>query len=83
MKILNIYASSRSLGSAFEKRGHEVYDIRYQDFCHTENDIIKLCNGKPDIILFIPECKTYSIAGLHFHRIKNAGEFTMRLKVYI
>lgn len=34
-------------------------------------DIIKLCNGIPDVIWASPDCTTYSIAGISHHRRKN------------
>lgn len=82
MKILELFAGTRSIGKAFEKKGHEVYSIDwdkkfkdislYADISKlTVSDIYKLCKGKPDIIWASPDCTTFSIAGISHHRIKN------------
>lgn len=82
MKILELFAGSRSISKAFEKRGHETYSVEwYKDFENitlyedinnlTSNKIIQLCGGVPDVIWASPDCTTYSIAGISHHRKKN------------
>ena len=82
MKILELFAGTRSICKAFEKNGHETYSIEwdkkfknislYADISKiTKDDIINLCNGKPDVIWASPDCTTFSIAGISHHRIKN------------
>ena len=82
MKILELFAGTRSISKAFEKRGHETYSIEwdkqfenidiYDDINNiTAKDIIKLCNGVPEVIWASPDCTTYSIAGISHHRKKN------------
>lgn len=82
MKILELFAGTRSISKAFEKRGYETYSVEwnkdfenitlYEDINNlTVNKIIQLCNGVPDIIWASPDCTTYSIAGISHHRIKN------------
>ena len=82
MKILEIFAGTRSISKAFEKRGHETFSIEwnknfekidlYEDINNvTTKDIIKLCKGVPDIIWASPDCTTYSIAAISHHRKKN------------
>lgn len=81
MKVLELFAGHRSIGKAFEAKGHEVYSIDWDesfsniDLCA---DIGKLTAaqlldsfGKPDIIWASPDCTTYSIAGIHNHRRYN------------
>lgn len=80
MKVLELFAGTRSIGKAFEKAGHEVYSVEW-DKQH-ENidwyaDISKISAtdilerfGKPDIIWASPDCTSYSIAGIRHHRIK-------------
>lgn len=80
LKVLELYAGTRSIGKAFEEKGHEVYSIDY-DKQHkdidwyvdistiTAEDIIKRF-GYPDIIWASPDCTTYSIAGISHHRTK-------------
>lgn len=81
MKVLELFAGTRSIGKAFEARGHEVYSI---DWCHdfdnidwyadigmiTARDII--CRfGVPDVIWASPDCTTFSIAAISHHRRKD------------
>ena len=82
MIVLELFAGTRSIGKAFEAAGHQVFSVDwdkqfkdidlYADIGQlTAQDIIKLCGGKPDIIWASPDCTTYSIAGIRFHRKKN------------
>lgn len=82
MKILELFAGTRSISNAFEKRGHETYSVEwnkefdditlYEDINNlTKESIIKLCGGIPDVIWASPDCTTYSIAGISHHRKKN------------
>lgn len=78
MKVLELFAGTRSIGKAFEKSGHEVFSIEW-DKKHpdidwytdigtiTANDIIERF-GKPDVIWASPDCTSYSIAGISHHR---------------
>lgn len=79
MKVLELFAGTRSIGKAFEKRGHTVYSVEwnknfenislYADIgTLTTDDIIKLCGGRPDVIWASPDCTTYSIAAISHHR---------------
>lgn len=80
MKVLELFAGTRSIGKAFEKRNHKVYSVEwnkdfdnidwYEDISKiTAKDIIKRF-GKPDVIWASPDCTTYSIAGISHHRRK-------------
>jgi len=82
MKILELFAGTRSISKAFEKRGHSTYSVEwnkdfenislYEDVNNlTVKKIIKLCGGIPDVIWASPDCTTYSIAGIGHHRVKN------------
>ena len=82
MKILELFAGTRSISKAFEKRGHKTYSVEwnkdfdnitlYEDINNlTSEKIIELCNGLPDVIWASPDCTTYSIAGISHHRKKN------------
>ena len=82
MIVLELFAGTRSIGKAFEKRGHKVYSVEwdknfenitlYEDINNiTVKDIIKLCGGVPDVIWASPDCTTYSIAAISHHRRKN------------
>ncbi len=80
MKILELFAGTRSIGKAFEKAGHEVFSIEwdkqhenidwYVDILEITADNIIQKFGKPDVIWASPDCTTYSIAGISHHRIK-------------
>lgn len=82
MKVLELFAGTRSISKVFEKRGHETYSVEwnkdfenitlYEDINNlTVEKIIELCGGVPDVIWASPDCTTYSIAGISHHRIKN------------
>lgn len=83
MKVLELFAGSRSIGKAFEDKGHEVYSIdwdqRFNDidlYIDIETltvDMIINNFGIPDILWASPDCTTYSIAGVRFHRSFNKG----------
>ena len=81
LKVLELFAGTRSIGKAFEKRGHEVYSIEwdksfdnidwYEDIGKiTAQDILDRF-GKPDIIWASPDCSSYSVAAIGKHRKKN------------
>ena len=80
MKVLELFAGTRSIGKAFEKRGHEVFSVDWnKDFENinlyadistlTADDILSVF-GKPDIIWASPDCTSYSIAAISKHRRK-------------
>lgn len=82
MKVLELFAGTRSISKAFEKHGHETYSIEWdKDFENISmyadistikaRDIIKLCGGVPDVIWASPDCTTYSIAAISHHRRLN------------
>ena len=79
MILLELFAGTRSISKAFEKRGHKAVSIEWnKDFENitlyddinnvTTKDIIKLCGGVPDVIWASPDCTTYSIAAISHHR---------------
>ena len=81
MKVLELFAGTRSIGKAFEKQGHEVYSIEWnKDFDNIDwyEDISKITAqdiidrfGHPDVIWASPDCATFSIAAISHHRRKN------------
>ena len=84
MIVLELFAGTRCISKAFEKHGHQTYSVEwskdfenidlYEDVNNLTPEIIyKLCNGKPDIIWASPDCTTYSVAGIRFHRRKNSA----------
>lgn len=81
MKVLELFAGTRSVGKAFEAKGHKVYSIEwdtsfpdidwYEDISKvTAEDIIERF-GRPDVIWASPDCSTFSIAAISHHRRKN------------
>ena len=81
MKVLELFAGTRSIGKAFEEAGHEVFSIEwdkhhdnidwYVDISKiTANDILKRF-GRPDIIWASPDCSSYSIAAISHHRTRD------------
>ena len=83
MKVLELFAGTRSIGKAFEARGHEVYSIEwdksfegislYADILTvTAADILRDF-GRPDVIWASPDCSTYSIAAISHHRRQEPG----------
>lgn len=82
IKVLELFAGTRSIGKAFEAKGHEVYSIEWnKDFENIDlyADIGKVTAqeildkfGRPDVIWASPDCTTFSIAAISHHRRKNA-----------
>lgn len=81
MKILELFAGTRSIGRAFEKRGHDVYSVEWdRKFQHidlyadignlTAEDILEKF-GHPDVIWASPDCSTFSVLAISKHRRKN------------
>ena len=81
MKILELFAGTRSIGKAFEAKGHEVFSVEWdKDFENidlyadintiTAEDILQKF-GRPDVIWASPDCSTFSIAAISHHRRKN------------
>ena len=79
--MLELFAGTRSIGKAFEERGHEVYSVEwdknfkdidlYADIGTLKaQDIIKDF-GRPDVIWASPDCTTFSIAAISHHRRKD------------
>lgn len=81
MKILELFAGTRSIGKAFESKGHEVFSIEWdKDFENIDwyEDIGKITAqdisdrfGKPDVIWMSPDCSSFSVAAISHHRRKN------------
>ena len=76
MKVLELFAGSRSIGKECEKLGYDVFSVDWQDFDGIDLSIdigeLKLSNIPfiPDIIWASPDCTTYSIAAISTHRNK-------------
>lgn len=87
MKVLELFAGTRSISKAFEARGHEVFSVEWDK--HFENidlyaDILNVTAedilekfGKPDVIWASPDCTTFSIAAISHHRRKTQRRATL------
>lgn len=80
LRVVELFAGTRSIGKAFEAQGHEVFSIEW-DRQHSDIDwyvdigeitaadiIAKF--GRPDVIWASPDCTTYSIAAISHHRTR-------------
>ena len=80
MKVLELFAGTRSIGKAFEEKGHEVFSVEwdrsfenidlYKDIYELSAKEILNKFGKPDVIWASPDCSSYSIAAISHHRKK-------------
>lgn len=78
MKVLELFAGTRSIGKAFEAREHEVWSAEwdesfeninyYGDILNLTVDFIVENFGLPDVIWASPDCTTFSIAAISHHR---------------
>ncbi len=78
MKVLELFAGTRSIGKAFEEKGHEVFSVEWdRSFKNIDlyKDIYELSAkeildkfGRPDVIWASPDCSSYSIAAISHHR---------------
>ena len=78
LKVLELFAGTRSIGKAFEEAGHEVYSVEwdrqhanidlYADISTVTSQQILEEFGRPDVIWASPDCTTYSIAAISTHR---------------
>lgn len=81
MKVLELFAGTRSIGRAFEARGHEVYSVEwskdfenidlYADIGTLTAEQILQDFGRPDVIWASPDCTTFSVMAISSHRRKN------------
>lgn len=80
MKVLELFSGTRSIGRAFEKRGHDVFSVDYderfvanvhEDIEYLTPEMVLEMFGRPDVIWASPDCTTFSIAGISHHRTKN------------
>ena len=81
MKVLELFAGTRSIGKAFEAKGHEVFSVEwdrdfedinlYEDVSKVTAEQILQDFGHPDVIWASPDCSTFSVAAISRHRRKN------------
>jgi hypothetical protein len=78
MKVLELFAGTRSIGKAFEEKGHEVFSVEwdrqhenidlYIDIMELTAEMVLEKFGQPDVIWASPDCTSYSVAGISHHR---------------
>lgn len=96
MKVLELFAGTRSIGKAFEAKGHEVFSVEwnkdfedidwYEDISKITADDIIHRFGRPDVIWASPDCTSYSIAAISHHRKKEVlyrKNYVITLRLYV
>lgn len=84
LKVLELFAGTRSIGKEFEKRGHLVYSVEldrqhenidwYEDVnAITANEIVEKMGGYPDVVWASPPCEKFSVAAIGKHWIKGTN----------
>lgn len=83
MKLLELFAGTRSVSKQFERAGFETFTIdwdRQHPNINWYTDIGKITAadilerfGQPQIIWASPDCTTYSVAGISHHREREAN----------
>ena len=80
MKVLELFAGTRSVSKAFERKGHETFTIEfdrvhpdidwYMDINKVEASDIVERFGIPDVVWASPPYQSYSVAAIGHHRYK-------------
>jgi hypothetical protein len=74
MKILELFAGSRSIGKMGDKLGHDVFSVDWKQYddidlaIDIENLKIDDITFIPDMVWASPDCTTYTIAAISTHR---------------
>lgn len=74
MKVLELFAGSRSFGKAAEELGHNVFSVDWEKYDNIDLaiDIEELQPNQipfiPDYVHASPDCTTYTIAAISHHR---------------
>ena len=92
MKVLELFAGTRSIGKAFEEKGHEVFSVEwdmsfkdidlYEDIMYVQAQDIINYFGHPDVIWASPDCSSYSVAAISTHRRKDENGSLVPISEY-
>lgn len=84
LKVLDLFAGTRSIAKAFEARGHETFTIEwdeqhenidwYVDMFEVTAEDIRERFGQPDVVWASPPCNRFSVASIGRHWIKGTNE---------
>ena len=82
LKVLELFAGTRSIGKAFEAKCHNVFSVEwnkdfenidlYEDISKLEAETIIDKFGHPDVVWASPDCTTFSVAAISHHRKQDA-----------
>lgn len=78
MKLLELFAGTRSMSRAFERAGHETFTVEwnrehpcidlYADVGELAAEDVLEGFGRPDAVWMSPDCTSYSVAAISRHR---------------
>jgi len=78
--MLELFAGTHVMADTFKEHGWEAYTVDWDPSTSVDLhadigqlsvvDVIKLCDGFPDVIWASPDCTTFSIAAISHHRMK-------------
>ena len=74
MKIVELFAGSRSLGRAADSMGHNVFSVDWEKYdkidlaIDVEEMTTDMVPFIPDMVWASPDCTTYTIAAISTHR---------------
>ena len=78
MKIIELFSGTGYISNTFREHGHKAWKVDWSKDLDanlhadistlTKDDLLKLSNGKPQVIWASPDCTTYSIAACYIHR---------------
>jgi hypothetical protein len=74
VKVLELFAGSRSIGRSAERLGYEVFSVDWDQYydidLHIDIEEMELSDVPfiPDVVWASPDCRTYSIASCSKHR---------------
>ena len=83
MKVLELFAGSRSFSKAAEELGHETFSVDLKDFDNIDyvTDILDFNIDKvpfdPDVIWASPPCTYFSVASIGHHCKKDNRDYKL------